>query len=90
MKKMLLLIAIAIIVISCSDEKKPETVPAPKIVKVVRDKKEVVASRYNVLTQKQVIRTDFYLVSTDGKVIEVDLTEYMKAEIGKEFAAYWY
>lgn len=55
----------------------------------VVDKKEQVASHYNILTEKQVVGTEYYIIlrNDDGDIVthEVPLRDYYKFEVGKTY-----
>lgn len=74
MKKLILFLLL--ILIGCEQ---PEPVYVDRI---LIDKKEEIVSYYNILTKKQVIETNYYLIFSDGSVEEVQIGTYVLAKKG--------
>lgn len=79
MKKVLLILSV-FIVLSCKTDKSPQY----KKLKLIA-KKEAVVSHYNLITGKQVIETEYYLIFEDGSVIDTSISTYTLAKEGTFF-----
>jgi hypothetical protein len=73
-----ILFAIVLLIVACNEAQQPVTPPSKKIIK----KKEAVGSHYNILTEKQVIETEYYLIAEDGTFVKVPIGFYTMTEEG--------